>query len=131
MTTLMTPITSTKCTLYTAGAFGITRTECRKLAVEEVETDIFRSGKMKRVTWTEKGKRKGRRMNLTNNVFVLVLDGHGTPMPPSALEDTGHGVKTTKFTCFDPRIKTEFNEMINPRLYDGSSGYEVLFDQRD
>jgi hypothetical protein len=126
--TFTTVLKAEKCTLYISGEYGGTarRVECRSLKVERGPYAQHKSAV--HVTFLEKGKRKLRGV-VHVSPFILVLDGHGHPMPASMwTKPDVNGVSESRHSMCSTEWHTEFSAMIDVHI--NETGARVLLDER-
>ncbi len=117
-----------KCTVYISSEFGgtICRVECRSLKVERGPYAQHKSAV--HVTFMEKGKRKLRGV-VHHSPFILVLEGHGHPMPASMwTKPDANGVSESRHSMCSTNWHTEFTAMIDVHI--SETGARVLLDER-
>lgn len=99
-----------KATVYSAGAFGIDRTE---VLLTEIRTGVkyAQYNNAGYIRYIPKGKRTVTGISLTYSPFAIVLEGHGHPAPDSGfvpLESSIPGTTISKYGCFSDEYRTDF-----------------------
>ena len=115
--------TFTNVTLYAAGAFGYSKTECRSLTV--TPGPYAQHAHALHVVFLEKGKRKARGfVKAAGSPCFVVVEGFGHPSPADAFRSTGDGGSITRHSCFSAEWGVEFDAWF------AASGKVAVFDGR-
>lgn len=120
-----------KVTIYTAGAFGIVKTEAK--LHEHGMREYAQYESVPYVRYTEKGKRKVTGFVKTYKAYLVIVDGWDNPNPDDPFEVVEGKVgdlecKRTRFGSFDSGIVTEFDEKIEGWMKQNKE--KVVFDKR-
>jgi hypothetical protein len=113
-------------TLYYQGMFGVLHKEVRELVIEQRPYAQY-PGAL-HVAYIEKGKRKPSGMVQTNDVTLVVFDGHGHEIPrPSVFDEEPDGTRTTRHASFSSEWNKEFDRALAAYL---ASGHQLAADYR-
>lgn len=98
-------------TLYLCGMFGVQSTTCKTLKITTGVKHAQYDNAI-RVEYVEKGKRNGRRMVLDYKPWLRVLNPKDAIKPADPLVANGDGSKVSRYTSFDPRYQTDFEDQL-------------------
>jgi hypothetical protein len=98
-------------TLYTSGMFGISATACKTLKVT-TGVRYAQYNDAIRVEYFEPRKRNGRRLILDYKPWLRVVDTANAIRPADPLIHTGSGAKVSRYSSFDPRYVTDFEDAL-------------------
>lgn len=119
----------TKVTIYSSGAFGVHKTEAT--IIDFGTKKYAQYDKAPFATYIPKGKRKPTGFVQGYNPYIVIIDGHGHIDPQDAYtkpKDIGSGMtsRMSRFSSFDERYKTEFDQALTDYIKDK----KVLMDVR-
>lgn len=122
-----------KITIYKSGSFGISKIEAN--LVEIGKRDYAQYKDCVYIKYVRKGKRNPEGIILTYAPYMVVIEGHGHispadpfgPVKVNQYESGSVEVKQTRFSCFDERYKSEFDQVISEYIQDK----KVLIDVRN
>lgn len=98
-------------TLYLRGMFGVGATACRKLKIT-TGVQYAQYSNAIRLEYVEKGKRTGRRCILDYKPWLRVVDSKQAVSPADPLVSNEDGSKVSRYTSFDPRYCTDFEDLL-------------------
>lgn len=98
-------------TLYLSGMFGIGSTTCKTLRIT-TGVKYAQYDNAIRVEYWEPRKRNGRRLILDYKPWLRVVDTTRAINPADPLVSNGDGSKVSRYTSFDPRYVTDFEDLL-------------------
>ncbi len=108
------PLEAVEATIYRRGEFNYRRFEVRSV---EVSTEAYAQyERALRFEFVLKGKRQRAGFLESYRPEVVVLRGHGHPVPADAFEDRGGGCTMSRHLSHGPEWAEEFEALIGPYL---------------
>ena len=107
--------------IYRIGMFGVHRTDCKTLALQTGQKYAQYNNAVK-YQFQEKGKRKAAACVLADrSPWMRVVKLAKAPQPANPMEAIGGGATRSKYTSYDMRYITEFEDLL------AASGAEVVW----
>jgi hypothetical protein len=121
------PLEAGPATIYHRSQFNYRRLEVRELSVSTERYAQYQ--RALRIEFVEKGKRRRYAMQQSYRPEVVILAGHGHPVPADAFEDRGGGCSMSRHLSHGPEWSEEFQALIGPYLAERPG--VLLADYRD